>query len=252
MAKIGHVRIVVGDNATDEAVRKFNTDADVHVFLLQAGPAAAGLTLTAAHRIILMEPFATTGEEAQALNRCHRIGQKKHVVAETFYIPDSIEERMLALRPLVAARGGKSRHASSAASASASAVADNDSQSGDESEGGDDLAVLGVREGGAPGSPRQNGAAAPLGLQRVRYLLGLPNTLEEAAAMAARAAATTHEEELGLERATAETAARAAAEVEAFSSSGSAGVKRKKKLATKKKPAAKRPKVMSKDGICRI
>ena len=37
------------------------------VFLLHAGQAAAGLTLTAASHVFLMEPFMKTGEQAQVL-----------------------------------------------------------------------------------------------------------------------------------------------------------------------------------------
>ena len=48
-------------------------------------PQAAGLTLTVARRIILLEPFRKPGEEAQALNRCHRIGQARPVHCTTLY-----------------------------------------------------------------------------------------------------------------------------------------------------------------------
>jgi hypothetical protein len=39
-----------------------------------------------------------TGEEAQALNRCHRIGQTHEVEVKVFYMQASVEERMLAFR----------------------------------------------------------------------------------------------------------------------------------------------------------
>ena len=53
---------------------------DVSVQVLSAGFVrgglwCAGLTLTAARHVVLLEPFMKTGEEAQALNRCHRIGR---------------------------------------------------------------------------------------------------------------------------------------------------------------------------------
>ena len=44
-----------------------HTQANVSVFLLHAGQAAAGLTLTAASHVFLMEPFMKTGEQAQVL-----------------------------------------------------------------------------------------------------------------------------------------------------------------------------------------
>jgi SNF2 family DNA or RNA helicase len=42
------------------------------VLLVQAGAAASGLTLTAACKMFLMEPFRRYEEEAQAYARCHR------------------------------------------------------------------------------------------------------------------------------------------------------------------------------------
>ena len=105
---IGHVRIVGGDKQSNQelAVASFNNDPDTRVFLLHAGTAAAGLTLTAATLVVLLEPFARAGEEAQALNRCHRIGQEKKVECITLYLRDSVEERMLAWRKHEVAFGG--------------------------------------------------------------------------------------------------------------------------------------------------
>jgi hypothetical protein len=47
----------------EKAVKVFNEDASVSVFLLHAGQAAAGLTLTAASHVFLMEPFMKAGEQ---------------------------------------------------------------------------------------------------------------------------------------------------------------------------------------------
>ena len=38
------------------------------------------------------------GEELQAMNRCHRIGQKNKVACTIYYTPRTIEERMVAYR----------------------------------------------------------------------------------------------------------------------------------------------------------
>jgi len=96
-AGIRCVRIVKGDRAErlQEAVQTFNVDQGCTVLLLHAGPAASGLTLTVAQHVILMEPFEKAGEEAQALNRCHRIGQLGRVHCRVLYCKDSVEERML-------------------------------------------------------------------------------------------------------------------------------------------------------------
>jgi len=96
-ANIKCVRIVKGDRAEFllSAVHTFNTNPNCTVLLLHAGPAASGLTLTVARHVILLEPFLKSGEEAQALNRCHRIGQTRPVECQVFYYQKSVEERML-------------------------------------------------------------------------------------------------------------------------------------------------------------
>ena len=59
-----------------------------------ATSAAAGLTLTAARHVLLLEPFLRAGEEEQALNRCHRIGQTREVETRVYYVKGSVEERV--------------------------------------------------------------------------------------------------------------------------------------------------------------
>jgi hypothetical protein len=101
-AGIRHVKICQGEqhDAISQAVEDFNTVDDCSVFLLHAGTAAAGLTLTAARHVILLEPFISAAEEAQAMNRAHRIGQRREVSVTTYYMKNTIEERLLAYRQL--------------------------------------------------------------------------------------------------------------------------------------------------------
>ncbi|EEH58358.1 uncharacterized protein MICPUCDRAFT_9486, partial [Micromonas pusilla CCMP1545] len=81
-------------------------DPDVKVLLLHAGTAAAGLTLTQADLVILLEPFLSPGDEAQAANRVHRIGQTRPVRCVTYYVSDTVEERLLAYRARQSEFGG--------------------------------------------------------------------------------------------------------------------------------------------------
>merc|ERR1712046_247162 len=55
-------------------------------------------TLTAARHCFLLEPCQHYGEEAQAMNRCHRIGQGRQVEVTMYYVRASVEERILAYR----------------------------------------------------------------------------------------------------------------------------------------------------------
>jgi len=102
LAGVPHVTICAGDKIGDQqrAVATWTTQPECKVFLLHAGAAAAGLTLVAAHAVFLMEPFTTPGQELQAMNRCHRIGQQHAVQCVTYYCERTVEERLLALRRL--------------------------------------------------------------------------------------------------------------------------------------------------------
>ena len=81
-----------------EVVNTFLSDEKVPVLLLATGPSAAGLTLTGARVCYMLEPVHNAAEEAQALNRVHRIGQASSVRCVIFYAKQSFEERVVALR----------------------------------------------------------------------------------------------------------------------------------------------------------
>jgi hypothetical protein len=68
------------------------------VLLVQSGAAASGLTLTAACKVFLMEPFVRYEEEQQAYARCHRYGQEKPVHVKCYFAPVSVESRLLEWR----------------------------------------------------------------------------------------------------------------------------------------------------------
>ena len=88
------------------AIQRFRDDPDVKVLLLHAGSAAAGLTLTQADLVVLLEPFLSAGDEAQAANRVHRIGQTRPVRCVTYFVEGTVEERLLAYRQRQTEFGG--------------------------------------------------------------------------------------------------------------------------------------------------
>jgi len=76
-----------------------NGDASsASVLIVQAGAAACGLTLTAASRMFIIEPFRKHEEEKQAYARLHRFGQKRAVSCKVYYTPVSVESRLLEWR----------------------------------------------------------------------------------------------------------------------------------------------------------
>jgi E3 ubiquitin-protein ligase SHPRH len=105
---IGAVRILAGMPEAERraAVERFNADASTRVFVLHVGAAAAGLTLTAASSCFMLEPFLCAADEAQAANRCHRIGQTRPVTVITYFTRGTVEERLLAYRAHEGGGGG--------------------------------------------------------------------------------------------------------------------------------------------------
>jgi superfamily II DNA or RNA helicase len=87
-----------------ELVRSFQEDPNSSLFLLSLKAGGVGLNLTAADYVFLFDPWWNEAVERQAIDRAHRIGQKKTVVAKRYLMAHSIEEKMLQLK-------GKKQHA---------------------------------------------------------------------------------------------------------------------------------------------
>lgn len=79
----------------NEAVEKFQNDQSCRVFIGQIQSAGVGITLTAADTVVFVESSWVPGEVEQAIDRCHRIGQKNNVLAQFLTISGSIDEIML-------------------------------------------------------------------------------------------------------------------------------------------------------------
>jgi len=105
---IGCQALFTGQNPSksEQAVSEWEKDIKTHgkhipscpVLIVQSGAAASGLTLTAASKIFLMEPFLRQEEEHQAYARCHRFGQKREVHVKCYYSPVTVESRLLEWR----------------------------------------------------------------------------------------------------------------------------------------------------------
>lgn len=68
------------------------------VLLASLKAAGAGINLTAASTVYLFDPWWNPGVEEQAMDRVHRIGQKKAVKVVRLLVKGSIEERILELQ----------------------------------------------------------------------------------------------------------------------------------------------------------
>jgi superfamily II DNA or RNA helicase len=91
-----------GDTKTElrlPMVEAFNRPEDpARVFLISLKAGNTGLNLTAADYVFLVDPWWNTSVEDQAIDRSHRIGQTKHVMAYKMICKDSIEEKIMQLQ----------------------------------------------------------------------------------------------------------------------------------------------------------
>lgn len=90
---------------SENAVQEWQTLDTVPVLVVQAGAAACGLTLTAASKMFIMEPFLKHEEEKQAYARLHRYGQTQPVDCKVYYAPVSVESRLLEWRKKASSSG---------------------------------------------------------------------------------------------------------------------------------------------------
>ncbi|MFM9949430.1 MAG: DEAD/DEAH box helicase [Saprospiraceae bacterium] len=82
----------------EAAVKQFQTDPATQFFLLSIKAGGAGLNLTAADYVFILDPWWNPATESQAIARAHRIGQDKNVFALKFITRNSIEEKILKLQ----------------------------------------------------------------------------------------------------------------------------------------------------------
>ena len=81
-----------------DLVRDFQAAAGAGVFLISLKAGGFGLNLTAASYVVLFDPWWNPAVENQAIDRTHRIGQTRKVMAYRLLIKDSIEEKIRALQ----------------------------------------------------------------------------------------------------------------------------------------------------------
>jgi len=85
-----------------ERVERFQStslkDGGRPVFLISLKAGGVGLNLTAAGYVFLLDPWWNPAVEAQAIDRTHRIGQDKSVIAYRLIATGTVEERILELQ----------------------------------------------------------------------------------------------------------------------------------------------------------
>jgi SNF2 family DNA or RNA helicase len=80
------------------AMERFKKDPNITIMLVSLKAGGVGLNLTSASRVYIMEPYWNPAIEQQAVDRVHRLGQKKPVDTIRFIVAGSIEDSILALQ----------------------------------------------------------------------------------------------------------------------------------------------------------
>lgn len=85
-------------NKRKDAVTNFQENEACRVFLISLKAGGTGLNLTAADYVYLVDPWWNPAVENQAIDRCYRIGQDKHVMAYRMICKDTLEEKILEIQ----------------------------------------------------------------------------------------------------------------------------------------------------------
>ncbi len=90
-----------GSTTTNERrnkVERFQEDESCRVFLISLKTGGVGINLTEADYVYLIDPWWNPAVEQQAIDRTHRIGQKKHIFAYRMICKETIEEKIVRLQ----------------------------------------------------------------------------------------------------------------------------------------------------------
>ena len=96
--KIPYAYLDGGTKDRAEAVQKFKDNEEVKIFLISIKAGGVGLNLTEADYVFILDPWWNPAVEQQAIDRSHRIGQKRNVFIYKFISKDTVEEKIVALQ----------------------------------------------------------------------------------------------------------------------------------------------------------
>ncbi|BBI30515.1 DNA helicase [Acanthamoeba castellanii medusavirus] len=81
-----------------ESINRFQRDEDVRVCFLSLNSSSDGITLTAATRMYVLDPWWNASRDYQAVHRIHRIGQTRPVKIMAVYVGQTVEDQMRIIR----------------------------------------------------------------------------------------------------------------------------------------------------------
>ncbi len=95
---IPHLSITGATRKREEIVDRFQNDSSIGALVMTLKTGGVGLNLTAADRIFIYDPWWNLSAENQAIDRSHRIGQKRAVFCYKLICRNTIEEKMIELQ----------------------------------------------------------------------------------------------------------------------------------------------------------
>ena len=86
------------NDAREASLQRLRNDRSCRILLCSLKCGSLGLNLTAASRVVILEPFWNPFVEEQAIDRVHRLNQTKDVVVYKLTVQKTVEERILELQ----------------------------------------------------------------------------------------------------------------------------------------------------------
>jgi SNF2 family DNA or RNA helicase len=81
------------------AIDRFAADPTCRAFVAQIVAGSTGISLVAAHHVVMVEASWSPADNSQAVARCRRFGQQRPVLARHLYVPGSLDEAIAACSP---------------------------------------------------------------------------------------------------------------------------------------------------------
>ena len=88
-----HGSTLQGDR--DQEIKDFQSREDIPIFLLTTRSGGLGINLSAADTVILYDSDWNPQQDIQAMDRAHRLGQKRHVVVYRFLTLGTMDVQLL-------------------------------------------------------------------------------------------------------------------------------------------------------------
>jgi SNF2 family DNA or RNA helicase len=95
---IAHHMLTGKTRDRENVVERFQSDEQPAVFLVSLKAGGTGLNLTAASYVVLFDPWWNPAVEAQAIDRTHRIGQTRTVIAYRLLTRGTLEDKIWELQ----------------------------------------------------------------------------------------------------------------------------------------------------------